>query len=78
MRKSLAILDTALEVASSYEALWQELKAAGAIEESKTEASQVQTYKLHIRNHRQSVGNLLDHSVGIANIVSFTEDPSNS
>jgi hypothetical protein len=71
MRRCRAILDTAIEIASGHEALWQELVLGTSIPLTGIlDLSHLEMFKSSIRNHQRNVANLLDSASGISQIVS--------
>ncbi|MCJ1347143.1 hypothetical protein MMC31_005364 [Peltigera leucophlebia] len=70
MGKCLGILDTLLEIASGHQCLWNDIQnGRESYADFKEIDSELKMYTSRIRNHRQSVNNLLTYSVGIARIL---------
>lgn len=74
--KCLGIFDTLLEIASGHQYLWNDIQNGRDVYADFQEIdSELKMYSSRIRNHRQSVDNLLSYSKGIASIVSRSPDP---
>ena len=75
--KCLGIFDTLLEIASGHHYLWNDIQNGRAYcADFKEMDSELKMYTSRIRNHRQSVDNLLRYSTGIASIVSTSPGPN--